>query len=90
MFSSYMRLHALHKSGKTSSPQSESSDFRMSHVSLSNAPDDAVCIAHGEPVSGDFKQFLENHPDVDLYDAKRKFKEEQKAKQKVRQGPKIH
>ncbi len=85
-------LQQVVSSGKptsTSSPQSESTDFRMSHVSLSNAPDDAVFIAHGEPVSGDFKQFLENHPDMDFYDAKRKFKEEQKAKQKVRQGPKF-
>lgn len=76
-------------SGKTVSPQSESSDFRMSYVSLSNALDDAVFIAHGEPVSGDFKQFLENHSDLDFYAAKRKFKEEQKAKAKVRQGPKL-
>lgn len=83
-------LQQVVSSGKTSSPQPESSDFRMSHVSLSNAPNDDVCIAHGEPVSGDFKQFLENHPDLDFYAAKRKFKEEQKAKQKVRQGPKIH
>ena len=37
------------------SPQSESSDFRMSHVSMSNAPNDEVCIDHGEPVSDDFK-----------------------------------
>ena len=57
----------------------------MSHVSLSDAPNDDVCIAHGEPVSGDFRQFLENHSDMDFYDAKRKFKEAQKAKQKVRQ-----
>lgn len=85
-------LQQVVSSGKptsTSSPQSESTDFRMSHVSLSNAPDDAVFIAHGEPVSGDFKQFLENHPDMDFYDAKRKFKEEQKAKQKSRQGTKL-
>ncbi|WP_286330298.1 relaxase/mobilization nuclease domain-containing protein [Duncaniella freteri] len=82
-------LQQVVSSGKTVSPQSESSDFRMSHVSLSNTPNDDVCIAHGEPVSGDFKQFLENHPDMDFYDAKRKFKEEQKAKQKVRQGPKF-
>lgn len=61
----------------------------MSHVLLSNAPNDEVYIAHGESVSGDFKQFLENHPDMDLYDAKRKFKEEQKAKQR-RTGPKLH
>lgn len=86
-------LQQVVSSGKltsTSSPQSESSDFRISHVSLSNTPNDEVCIAHGEPVSGDFKQFLENHPDMDFYDAKRKFKEGQKAKQKVRQGPKLH
>ena len=82
-------LQQVVSSGKTSSPQSESSDFRMSHVSLSNAPNDDVCIAHGEPVSGDFKQFLENHPDMDFYDAKRKFKEEQKAKARVRQGLKL-
>lgn len=85
-------LQQVVSSGKptsTSSPQSESSDFRMSHVSLNNAPNDEVCIVHGEPVSGDFKQFLENHPDMDFYDAKRKFKEEQKAKQRVRQGPKL-
>lgn len=83
-------LQQVVSSSKTSSPQSESSGFRMSHVSLSNAPNDEVCIAHGEPVSGDFKQFLENHPDMDFYDAKRKFKEEQKAKARVRQGPKLH
>lgn len=59
-------------------------DFRMPHVLLSDAPNDDVCIAHVEPVSGDFKQFLENHPEMDFYDAKRKFKEEQKAKWKVR------
>ena len=83
-------LQQVVSSGKTISPQSESSDFRMSYVSLSNAPNDDVCMAHGEPISGDFKQFLENHPNMDFYDAKRKFKEEQKAKQKVRQGPKLH
>ncbi len=82
-------LQQVVSSGKTVSPQSESSDFRMSYVSLNNAPDDDVCIAHGEPVSGDFKQFLENHHDMDFYEAKRKFKEEQKAKQRVRQGPKF-
>ena len=65
------------------------SDFRMSHVSMSNTPNDEVYIAHGEPVSGDFKQFLENHPDLDFYAAKRKFKEEQKAKVRVRQRPKL-
>lgn len=51
---------------------------------------EAACIPHGKPVSGDFKQFPENHLDMDFYDAKRKFHEEQKAKLKVRQGPKFN
>lgn len=83
-------LKQVMSSAKVSPSQSESPRFGMGHVSLGNAPYDDICIAHGEPVSGDFKQFLENHPDMDFYEAKRKFKEEQKAKQRVRQGPKLH
>jgi len=79
------------KSSAASSMQSASPSFGMSHLSLSNAPSDdgGICIAHGEPVSGDFKQFLENHPDMDFYEAKRKFKQEMKDKQKLKQGPKL-
>ena len=82
-------LKQVVSSGKVSSSHSDSPKFGMSNVSLSNAPDDSICIAHGEPVSGDFKRFLENHPDMDFYEAKRKFKEEQKAKQRVHQGQKF-
>ena len=56
---------------------------------LTKSGKDEVCIANGQPVSGDFKRFLENHPDMDFYEAKRKFKEEQKAKQNLRQGLKF-
>lgn len=74
-----------------SAPQSDSPSFGMSHMSSGTNPnDDCICIAHGEPISGDFKQFLENHPEMDFYDAKRKFKQEMKDKQKLRQGPKLH
>ena len=37
----------------------------------------------------DFKHFLELHPGMSFEEAKRRFKDEQKAKQQ-RKGPKLH
>ncbi|MCM1141631.1 MAG: hypothetical protein NC453_23925 [Muribaculum sp.] len=78
--------------GKSSQSQatSQSLGLGLFNTTSGSAPNDEVCIANGQPVSGDFKRFLEDHPDMDFYEAKRKFKEEQKAKQRVHQGPKLH
>ncbi|MCM1142823.1 MAG: relaxase/mobilization nuclease domain-containing protein, partial [Muribaculum sp.] len=73
-----------------SQSSAQSSGLGLFNPSSGSAPNDEVCIANGQPVSGDFKRFLEDHPDMDFYEAKRKFKEEQKAKQNLRQGPKLH
>ena len=69
-------------------PSAQSMGLGLFNPSSGSAPNDEVCIANGQPVSGDFKRFLENHTDMDFYEAKRKFKEEQKTKQKVK-GPKF-
>lgn len=46
-------------------------------------------FAHGDGVPDDFKHFLKMHPDMSFEEAKRRFKDEQKAKQQ-RKGPKLH
>lgn len=46
-------------------------------------------FAHGDGLPDDFKHFLEMHPGMSFEEAKRRFKDEQKAKQ-LRKGPKLH
>lgn len=46
-------------------------------------------FAHGDGLPDDFKHFLEMHPGMSFEEAKRRFKDEQKAKQ-FRKGPKLH
>ena len=43
-----------------SQPTSQSSGLGLFNPSSGNAPNDEVCIANGQPVSGDFKRFLED------------------------------
>lgn len=46
-------------------------------------------FARGDGLPDDFKHFLEMHPGMSFEEAKRRFKDEQKAKQ-LRKGPKLH
>lgn len=68
---------------------SQGAGIRFSSPSLGgNIPEDQG-FARGDGIPDDFKHFLEMHPGMSFEEAKRRFKEEQKAKQ-LRKGPKLH
>lgn len=68
---------------------SQGAGIRFSSPSLGgNIPEDQG-FAHGDGIPDDFKHFLEMHPGMSFEEAKRRFKDEQKAKQR-RKGPKLH
>ncbi len=46
-------------------------------------------FAGGECLSDDFKMWLNRHPGLSIDEALRRYRDEQRAKQKVRQGPKL-
>ena len=82
----FLRQLAVKQSPVSSSP---SAGIRLSSPSLgSNIPEEQ-CFAHGSGIPDDFKHFLEMHPGMSFEEAKRRFKDEQKAKQ-LRKGPKLH
>lgn len=82
----FLRQLAVKQSPVSSSP---SAGIRLSSPSLgSNIPEEQ-CFAHGSGIPDDFKHFLELHPGMSFEEAKRRFKDEQKAKQ-LRKGPKLH
>lgn len=68
----------------TSSPS-----FSMGYIQSSPVQDEPG-IALGKGLSDDFKHFCEMHPSMSYEEAIHKFKEEQKAKARRRQGPKLH
>lgn len=75
----------------TSTPtQSPALKVGLPSLSSGNVPQDDFPMINGEPISGDFKQFLENHPGMDFVDARRMFEREQRAKVKARQRTKFH
>lgn len=64
-------------------PQPSAPGIRIATVSAPSAPiTDDIGMVHGEAVSGDFKRFLADHPGMTFEEAKHRFKEEQKAKQR--------
>lgn len=63
--------------------------IRLSSPSLGGNISEEQGFAHGGGVPDDFKHFLEMHPGMSFEEAKRRFKDEQKAKQ-LRKGPKLH
>ncbi len=76
---------------KQSSASSSSQDagIRFSSPSLSiNIPEEQG-FAHGGGVPDDFKHFLGMHPGMSIEEALHRFREEQKAKQRLK-GPKLH
>lgn len=68
---------------------SQSAGMRFSSPSLGGNIPEEQGFAHGDGVPDDFKHFLEMHPGMSFEEAKRRFKDEQKAKQ-IRKGPKLH
>jgi hypothetical protein len=68
---------------------SQGAEIRFSSPSLSGNIPEEQGFAHGDGVPDDFKHFLEMHPGMSFEEAKRRFKDEQKAKQR-RKGPKLH
>lgn len=74
---------------QSSASSSQGAGIRFSSPSLGgNIPEDQG-FAHGDGIPDDFKHFLEMHPGMSFEEAKRCFKDEQKAKQR-RKGPKLH
>ncbi len=74
----------------TAAPQLSGTSVRLTTQSSGNVPQDDFPMINGEPISDDFKQFLENHPGMDFVDAKRMFARQQQEKAKGRQRPKFH
>lgn len=63
---------------------SQGAGIRFSSPSLGgNIPEDQG-FAHGDGVPDDFKHFLEMHPGMSFEEAKRRFKDEQKQRSRVR------
>ncbi len=56
---------------------------------MDGAPVEEQGFACGDGIPDDFKHFLAQHPGMSFEEAKHRFKEEQKAKQR-RNGLKIH
>lgn len=63
--------------------------IRLSSPSLGGSLPEEQGFAHGGGMPDDFKHFLEMHPGMSFEEAKRRFKDEQKAKQRIK-GPKLH
>ncbi len=70
------------------SSSSQGAGIRLSS-SLGGGVPEEQGLAHGGGIPDDFKHFLEMHPGMSFEEAKRRFKDEQKAKQ-LRKGPKLH
>ena len=68
---------------------SQGAGIRFSSPSLGGSVPEEQGFAHGDGVPDDFKHFLEMPPGMSFEEAKRRFKDEQKAKQR-RKGPKLH
>lgn len=68
---------------------SQGAGMRLSSPSLGGNIPEEQGFAHGDGIPDDFKHFLEMHPGMSFEEAKRRFRDEQKAKQ-IRKGPKLH
>ena len=68
---------------------SQGAGIRLSSPSLSGNIPEEQGFSHSDGIPDDFKHFLEMHPGMSFEEAKRYFKDEQKAKLR-RKGPKLH
>ncbi len=74
---------------QSTSSSSQGAGIRFPSPSLGGNIPEEQGFAHGDGIPDDFKHFLEMHPGMSFEEAKRRFKDEQKAKQ-IRKGPKLH
>ena len=81
----FQRQLAAKQSPASSSP---SAGIRLSS-SLGGGVPEEQGLAHGGGIPDDFKHFLEMHPGMSIEEALHRFKDEQKAKQRLK-GPKLH
>ncbi len=85
---------AVYSSNPDASRQSTTAHSQAAGITLStpsfrgNTPEDQG-FAGGEALSDDFKMWLNRHPGLSIDEALRRYRDEQRAKQKVRQGPKL-
>ncbi len=68
---------------------SQGAGIRFSSPSLGGNIPEEQGFAHGDGVPDDFKHFLEMHPGMSFEEALHRFRDEQKAKQRLK-GPKLH
>ena len=68
---------------------SQGAGIRFSSPSFGENIPEEQGFAHGAGASDDFKHFLEMHPGMSIEEALHRFRDEQKAKQRL-QSPKLH
>ena len=73
------------------SPESSSqgAGITLSSPSIGSAPIQDEGFTHGTALPDDFKLWLSRHPGLTFDEARSRYREEQKAKQRL-QGPKLH
>lgn len=75
----------------TAKPTSPSPSVSLGiSMNTAPAPDEPNMAQGGSGISEDFDHFLKMHPGMSIEEALHKFREQQKAKARVRQGPKFH
>ena len=71
-----------------STAQSQGAGITLSSPSFKGGKQDDQGLASGDGISDDFKLWLSRHPGLSIDEALRRYRDEQKAKQR-RKGPKL-
>ncbi|MDE6536728.1 MAG: relaxase/mobilization nuclease domain-containing protein, partial [Muribaculaceae bacterium] len=74
---------------RSTSTQSQGAGIALSSASFRSGAQDDQGFASGDGISDDFKLWLSRHPGLSIDEALRRYRDEQKAKQR-RSGPKLH
>lgn len=82
----FQRQLAAKQSTASSSPRA---GITLSSPSIGNTPIQDEGFTHGAVLPDDFKLWLSRHPGMTIDEARSRYREEQKAKQR-RAGPKLH
>ena len=69
--------------------QSQGAGITLASPSFRDGVQDDQSFAYGDEISDDFKLWLSRHPGLSIDEALRRYRDEQKAKQR-RSGPKLH
>ena len=74
---------------RSATTQSQGARITLSTPSFRGGAHDDKSFAFGDGISDDFKRWLSRHPGLSIDEAIRRYREEQKAKQR-RKGPRLH